>query len=101
MRYNLRFSVGFLLVALAVAPFVYFHFQSEDVFEYFNRFQFLETFVACVLTLPILLLISLSPAFARLCARDVNRVAETMTTARAASVVVSLVLMLTLVTWAL
>jgi len=98
MKYNLKFVIGLLLVVLAISPFVYFHFRADDALEYFARDYFiLEAVVACVLTLPILLLISFSPGFARCCARDVSRVNETISTARYVSCIVTLVLVMSLV----
>lgn len=100
MKYNLKFSVGFLIVSLAVAPFVYFHFRADDVIQYFDRrYRILDAIVACALTLPILLLISFSPAFARMCARDVSRVGETISTVRYASLLVAFMLLLSFVVW--
>ena len=101
MRYNLKFSVGFLIVVLAVAPFVYFQFRADDdVIQYFDRrYQILDALVACALTLPILLLIGFSPAFARMCARDASRVGETISTARYVSVLVAFMLLLSFVVW--
>jgi hypothetical protein len=100
MRYNLKISVSFLIVTLAVAPFVYFHFRAEDVVQYFDqRYQILDALVACALTLPILLLIGFNPAFARMCAKDVSRVDETISTARYTSVLVTLMLLVSFVAW--
>ena len=100
MKYNLKFWIGCALVSLAIGPFVYFHYRAEDAIQYFDgRYDVLDVMAACSLTLPILLSISFSPRFARFCAKDVNRVAETISTARYTSCIAALALMWCLVVW--
>jgi len=102
MKYNLKFWVGFVIVLLAVAPFIYFHYRAEDILQYFDhRYGVLDAVVACAVTLPILLLISFNPAFARFCAKDPSRVAETISTARYVSGLVAVMLILSVVVWIL
>jgi hypothetical protein len=97
MKYNLKFSVGCLIVTLAVMPFIYFHLRANDIIDFFDRrFDTLEVLLASLLPLPILLLISFNLKFARCCSRDVGRVAETMAAAKYVSCLVTLILLISL-----
>ncbi len=98
-KYNLKLWVSCLLIFLAVAPFVFFYYRAEDVIQYFHRrYNVLDATVACIFTLPLLLLIGFSPRVARFCARDLSRVSETATTARYLACLTSAILVLCVVT---
>jgi hypothetical protein len=93
MKYNLKLSVSCLLALLAAAPFVYYLVRPIDGF----RMHYKAELLASALTLPVFLLLSFSPRFARLCARRPERVAETSATAFCTSCIVFIILVLSVI----
>ena len=93
MKYNLRLPISCLLGLLAAGPFIYYFIQPIAELRVHYRAELL----ASVLTLPILLMLSFNPRFARFCARDPAFVHATSTTARYVSFIVFVVLVLSMV----
>jgi hypothetical protein len=94
MRYNLKFSVACLLLLLPGGPLLYY--LLKPVTE-FRVHDYRAELTACVLTLPLLLLLSFSARFARLCSKEPARAGETMATARYVSCIGAILLVLAII----
>ena len=93
MKYNLRFSIGCLIVFLAAAPFAYY--LQAPIMEIRQHWR--AEILACTLILPIFLALGLSPRLARACARDPGRVLETRATALYTSCIIFILLVLAII----
>ena len=93
IRYNLKHWVSILLWILVISPFILLHVIAEDALDYFaSDFNFLDVMFACGLVFPVFMTIALNAQVAMFCARDKNRVDDTIRMARDCSVITGLIL---------
>ena len=95
---NLKRSVAVSFFLLIVAPFVYFRFKSADAFDHVVKgYDAVEIGVFLGIILTFFGLIAIWPAFARLCARDPQRIGETVEKAKVSTVLAMVCVILWLV----
>jgi hypothetical protein len=97
MRANLRVSVAIVLAAAVISPFVYFSFRAADVLEYAARhYHFFDALFAVSIALVFFASVANFPRFARWCARDRDRVADTIRHATVSTCILTLCFLLLL-----
>ena len=98
VRFNLKVSVGVILTAAVITPFLYFHFHATDVFDHAaHNYQFWEVLFASGIALTFFACVATFPRFARWCSRDPDRVSETIFAAIFATCIFGLCFLLALV----
>jgi hypothetical protein len=110
-RWNLKLPVAALLLFSGIGPllanFIYsimrlrnLGFRSAtagDLGFLGDKFEAECILAGCILTFPVLLAISRSPTFARLCSRDPERVSQTISAARLTSWIVAAIALVSIV----
>jgi len=80
-----------------ISPFVYFSFRATDALDYAARYyHFFDAFFAVSIALAFFACVANVPRFARWCARDRDRVAETVNFATVATCIFTLCFLLIL-----